>query len=49
VNFNLGKLSPEELAIGEMIVNSKKVKNQLIDDSFNRFVFIFLRRGFYGK
>lgn len=28
---------PEELAIGEMIVNSKKVKRDLIDESYNRY------------
>ena len=33
-----GKLNALELAIGEVIVNSKKAKNQLIDDSYNRFV-----------
>jgi AdoMet-dependent rRNA methyltransferase SPB1 len=31
------KLSPEELAIGDMIVNSNKTKSDLIDDSYNRY------------
>ena len=30
------KLNPEELALGEMMVNSKKVRNQLLDDSYNK-------------
>jgi len=31
------KLNPEELALGEMMVNSKKTKNELIDESYNRY------------
>lgn len=31
------KLTPEELAIGEQLINSKKHKAKLIDDSFNRY------------
>lgn len=30
------KLTPEELALGEVMINSKKSRNQLIDDSFNK-------------
>ena len=32
----LAKLSPEELALGELITNSKKLKSQILDDSYNR-------------
>ncbi len=32
----LVKLTPEELALGEVMINSKKSKGQLIDDSFNK-------------
>jgi hypothetical protein len=42
--FEIVKLTPEELAMGEMLINSKKVKNQLIDDSFNRYANIKLKR-----
>ena len=30
------KLTPEELALGEILHSSKKVKQQLMDDSYNR-------------
>lgn len=30
-------MSVEELAVGEMIVNSKKTKRDLIDESYNRY------------
>jgi AdoMet-dependent rRNA methyltransferase SPB1 len=30
-------LTPEELAVGEMLVNSRKTKSDLIDDSYNRY------------
>lgn len=30
------KLNAEELALGQMITNSKKVRNEMIDDSYNR-------------
>lgn len=30
------KLTPYELAVGEMIVNSKEAKSLLIDESYNR-------------
>lgn len=31
-----GKLNAEELALGQMITNSKKTKKLLIDESYNR-------------
>ncbi len=35
--FEVVKLNAEELALGQMMTNSKKVKNDLIDDSYNRY------------
>jgi hypothetical protein len=36
------KLSPEQLALGEVMVNSRKAKQQLIDDSYNRLLNLFI-------
>ncbi len=35
--FEVVKLNAEELALGQLITNSKKAKNELIDDSYNRY------------
>jgi hypothetical protein len=40
VPANDTKLSAYELSVGEMLVNSKKKKGELIDESFNRYLLI---------